>query len=400
MTHDLDRTDPLADLTNRFIRTPGVVAYLDGNSLGRPLEVTPGRFDSFVRNDWGDRLIRSWDEQWFDRPLTLGDRLGAATLGAAAGQTMIGDSTTVLLYKLMRAAVDARPGRTEILLDDDNFPTDRFLAEGIAAERGLTLKWITVDRTAGVTADQVRDAVSLETALVVLSHVAYRSGYLADMPLITSIVHDSGALVLWDLCHSAGVIPTELDAWGVDIAVGCGYKYLNGGPGAPAFAYVRADLQRQLDQPIQGWMGAGDVFAMAADYAPAQGMRRFISGTPPIVGMLPLDDMLDVIEEAGVDAIRAKSIALTEYAIALIDKLLVPLGAEIASPRDAAERGSHVTVRHPAFREVTKVLWEQGVIPDFRAPDGLRIGLSPLSTTFAEVQVGIEAARAALAELA
>ena len=400
MTHALDLADPLAAFPARFIQNPGVVAYLDGNSLGRPLTVTPARFDSFIREDWGDRLIRSWDEQWFERPLTLGDRLGRLTLGAAAGQTMVGDSTTVMLYKFMRAAVDARPGRTEIVLDDDNFPTDRFLAEGIAAERGLTLKWITVDRTAGVTADQVREAVGPATALVVLSHVAYRSGHLAVMPLITSIVHDAGALVLWDLCHSAGVIPTELDAWGVDLAVGCTYKYLNGGPGAPAFGYVNVSLQGELTQPIQGWMGASDVFAMGPSYAPATGMRRFLSGTPPIVGMLAIDDMLDAIEEASIGAIREKSIALTEYAIALIDEMLVPLGAEIASPRDAGERGSHVTVRHPLFREVTGLLWERGIIPDFRAPDGLRIGLSPLSTTFAEVHLGLEATRVALTELA
>jgi len=400
MTNNLDLSDPLAEFPARFIQNPGVVAYLDGNSLGRPLAVTPARFDSFIREDWGDRLIRSWDEQWFERPLTLGDRLGRITLGAAAGQTMVGDSTTVMLYKFMRAAVDARPGRTEIVLDDDNFPTDRFLAEGIAAERGLTLKWITVDRTAGVTADQVREAVGPSTALVVLSHVAYRSGHLADMPLITGIVHDSGALVLWDLCHSAGVIPTELDAWGVDLAVGCTYKYLNGGPGSPAFGYVNASLQSELAQPIQGWMGASDVFAMGPAYAPATGMRRFLSGTPPIVGMLAIDDMLDAIEEASIGAIREKSIALTEYAITLIDEMLVPLGAEIASPRDAGERGSHVTVRHPLFREVTGLLWERGIIPDFRAPDGLRIGLSPLSTTFAEVHAGIEATRVALTELA
>ena len=400
MTNELDLTDPLAAFPSRFIQTPGVVAYLDGNSLGRPLAVTPGRFDRFIREDWGDRLIRSWDEQWFERPLTLGDRLGALVLGAAAGQTMVGDSTTVMLYKFMRAAVDAQPGRTEIVLDDDNFPTDRFLAEGIAAERGLTLKWITVDRTTGVTAGQVREAVGSDTALVILSHVAYRSGHLADMPLITSIVHDAGALVLWDLCHSAGVIPTELDAWGVDLAVGCTYKYLNGGPGAPAFGYVRTALQAQLEQPIQGWMGAGDVFAMGPAYAPATGMRRFISGTPPIVGMLAIDDMLDAIEEASIGAIRQKSIALTEYAIDLIDEMLVPLGAEIASPRDAGERGSHVTLRHPLFHQVTGLLWERGVIPDFRAPDGLRIGLSPLSTTFAEVHAGIEATRVALVESA
>jgi kynureninase len=188
----------------------------------------------------------------------------------------------------------------------------------------------------------------------------------------------------------------RLDEWGVDVAVGCTYKYLNGGPGAPAFLYARADLLPSLDQPIQGWMGASDVFAMADGYVPAAGIRRFISGTPPIVGMLPLGDMLDVVDEAGIDAIRAKSLALTDYAFALVDAWLVPLGVDVATPRDPAARGSHVTVRHPAFEQVVAALWEEGVVPDFRNPDGLRIGLSPLSTTFAEVRVGIAAIRAAL----
>lgn len=206
-------------------------------------------------------------------------------------------------------------------------------------------------------------------------------------------MHDAGALVLWDTCHSVGVIPTELDAWGVDLAVGCSYKYLDGGPGAPAHGYVRSDLQAELRQPIQGWMGAQDVFAMGPEYVPADGIRRFLSGTPPIVGMLAMQDMLALIEEAGMPAIRAKSLALTGFALDLVERDLVPLGARVASPREEARRGSHVSVDHPRFREIVGALWAEGVIPDFRAPSGLRLGLSPLTTSFREVEVGVEAIR-------
>jgi kynureninase len=393
---ELDRRDPLARFAERFLPSEGLVAYLDGNSLGRPLRVTADRLGAFVSRDWGGRLIRAWDEQWMELPFTLGDRIAAATLGAAAGQTVVADSTTVLLYKLMRAAVDARPGRHEIVLDDDNFPTDRFVAEGIARERGLCIRWISVDPARGVEPEQVRDAVGPDTALVVLSHVSYRSGFLADVRGITRIAHDAGALALWDLCHSVGSVPTQLDDWGVDLAVGCTYKYLNGGPGAPAFAYVARRLQPELEQPVQGWMGAADVFAMGDGFVPGEGMRRFLSGTPPVVGMLAMHDMLDLIEEAGIDAIREKSVALTEHALRRVESQLVPRGVTIASPRASAERGSHVTLRHPDFRTVTARLWERGVIPDFRAPDGLRIGLSPLSTTFAELERGIDAIAAEL----
>ena len=396
---ELDAQDPLAAYVELFIPGEHVVSYLDGNSLGRPLLATRARFDSFIVNDWGDRLIRSWDEQWMSLPLDLGDRIAAITLGAAAGQTVVADSTTVMLYKLIRAAVDARPGRTEIVVDTGNFPTDRYLVEGIAAECGLTLRWIDVDPDRGVTPEQVAEVVGEQTALVLLSHVDYRSGFLADMPAITAVAHQAGALVLWDLCHSAGVVPMQLDAWGVDLAVGCTYKYLNGGPGAPAFGYVARRLQAELVQPIQGWMGAADVFAMGPGYTPADGMRRFISGTPPVVGMLAMQDMLDAIESAGIDAIRTKSLALTDNAFALVEELLAEFGVGIVTPREHDQRGSHVTITHPQFRAVTETLWSQDVIPDFRNPDGIRLGLSPLSTSFAELRVGVEAIRAALIAL-
>jgi kynureninase len=393
-----DAADPLARFRDRFVGAASDLVYFDGNSLGRPVAATAGRLGAFVEHEWGGRLIRGWDEQWMDLPTTLGDDLARVCLGAAAGQTAIGDSTTVWLYKLMRAAVDhavrTDPGRTEIVIDTDNFPTDRYVAEGIAAERGLTLRWIEVDTSAGVTADQLLEAVGERTALVVLNHVAYRSAWLADAPELTRISHDAGALVLWDLCHSAGSVPVALDEWDADLAVGCTYKYLNGGPGSPAFGYVNARLQDQLTQPIQGWMGHADPFLMGPGYTPAPGMRRFISGTPPILGMVAMQDMLALVEEAGIEAIRANSVALTSYAVELADATLPDV--TLASPRDPALRGGHVTLHHDRMREVTALLWERDVIPDYRDPGGLRLGLSPLSTSFDEVERGIAAVAEAL----
>lgn len=388
---DLDDDDPLAVHVDKFVREGDVVAYLDGNSLGRPLRASVDRLSSFVREAWGGRLIRGWDEEWYELPLTLGDELAAATLGAAPGQTFIGDSTTVILYKLIRAAVDARPDRRVIVTDTENFPTDRYIIEGIAAERGLEVRWVEPDQAAGVTPEQVARAVRDDTAVLVLSHVAYRSGFIADGREITRLVHEAGALMLWDLCHSVGSVELALDDWGVDLAAGCTYKYLNGGPGSPAFGYVRRDLQGELRQPIQGWMGSHAPFEMGPGYEPHPGIRGFLSGTPAIVGMLAMRDMVALISEVGMDAVRAKSLRLTEFAIELIDELLVPRGVELSSPRDAAVRGSHVTIDHHSFAEVNARLWRRGIIPDFRRPNGLRLGLSPLSTTFAEVELGVRA---------
>ncbi|KGJ72508.1 kynureninase [Cryobacterium roopkundense] len=395
----MDRIDGLAHYRPRFIGTDALpddanpLAYLDGNSLGRPTKASAERIAEFITHAWGERLIRGWDESWMELPLRIGDDLGRSVIGAAPGQTFVGDSTTVLLYKLARAAVDSRPGRTEIVLDSDNFPTDRYVLEGIAAERGLSLRWIVSSTEGGVTPEQVRDAVGPRTALVVLSHVAYRSGYIADMRSITQIAHEHDALVLWDLSHSTGSIPVELDLCDVDLAVGCSYKYLNGGPGSPAFGYVRADLQEVLVQPIQGWMGTKDVFAMGPEYVPATGIRRFMSGTPAIVAMLAMQDTIGMIEEAGIEQVRAKSVALTEFTITLVDEWLAPMGVTVASPRESSHRGGHVTINHPAMRQVTTTLWAHDVIPDFRSPNGLRIGLSPLSTSFVETYDGLAAIR-------
>ncbi|MCS5715668.1 aminotransferase class V-fold PLP-dependent enzyme [Herbiconiux sp. CPCC 205716] len=385
---ELDAADALAPFRGAFVADPGVRSYFDGNSLGRPVAATKERMAALL-DDWGGRLIRGWDEQWMTAPERVGDRIGALTLGAAAGQVVVGDSTTVLLYKLIRAAVAARPGRDEIAIDDDDFPTDRFLVESIARECGLTVRWIPVPRDGGPEPEQIAELVTERTALLLLSHVSYRSGHLADVETLTRLAHEVGALVLWDVCHSVGSVPTELDRWGVDLAVGCTYKYLNGGPGAPAFAYVSAALQPELRQPITGWMGAADPFAMGEHYEPAAGIRRVLSGTPSILGLQPMLDMLDLIERAGLPAIRAKSVALTGLVLEALDGELAGLGLTPASPREASRRGGHVTLGHPDAQAVVARAWQRDVLPDYRAPGGIRIGLSPLSTSFAEVADGL-----------
>jgi kynureninase len=391
---ELDAADPLAGHRELFLPGTDLQAYFDGNSLGRPLRATAERLDGFVREQWAGRLIRGWTDGWLGWPEDAGDRLGRVALGAAPGQVVVADSTTVLLYKLARAAVDSQAGRTEIVVDTDNFPTDRYVVEGIAAERGLTARWVETDPATGITPEQVAGAVGPGTALVLLSHVAYRSAWIAHAEAITRLAHDAGALVLWDLSHSVGSVEVALDDWGADLAVGCTYKYLNGGPGAPAFAYVRRDLQGRLQQPVWGWIGRRDAFVMGPGYEPAPGIRSVLSGTPPILAMVPLLAYLDVLEQVGMPAVRAKSVQLTAYALELVDAWLPDV--DLVSPREPAQRGGHLTLRRPGFRDVLGPLWEQGVIPDFREPDDLRLGLAPLSTSFVEVHDGMAALRDAV----
>ncbi len=303
-----DATDPLAGFRERFVLEDPSLIYLDGNSLGMLPLTTADRIADVVRREWGTGLVRSWSH-WIGLPGRAGDLLGSYLLGAAPGQLAVCDSTTVNLYKLARAALSARPGRSVIVTDDDNFPTDRYVLAGIAAERGAQLRLIHTDLDSGVTADAVRAAVDSATALVSLSHVAYRSGALADMAEITGIVHDVGALALWDLCHSAGSVPVELDDSGADLAVGCTYKYLNAGPGAPAFLYVSRRLQTALRQPIQGWFGQRAQFEMGPAYDPVPGIGRFLTGTPDIAGTAAVEEGARLLAEAGIDRLREKGIA-------------------------------------------------------------------------------------------
>jgi kynureninase len=385
----LDRADPLRAFHDRFSVAPDGLIYFDGNSLGRLPKDTPARVAEVIERQWGERLIRGWSEGWMELPLTVGDRLGEGLLGAAPGQVAVADSTTVCFYKLAAAALNARPDRTEIVTDVDNFPTDRYVLESLARERGLTIVWIEADPYTGPEPHEVADAVSDRTALVTFSHVNYRSAYILDMRRISDIAHEAGALALWDLSHSAGAIPVELDADGADLAVGCTYKYLNGGPGAPAYLYVRREHQAQLRQPIWGWLGRSQPFEMAQGYIPGEGISSMLSGTPPVIGLTAAAAGIDLALEAGIDGIRAKSVALTEYAIALIDEWLAPMGCSVGSPRNPAQRGSHVALVHPDARALTRKLIDAGVIPDFRTPDVIRLGLSPLTTRFADVYDGL-----------
>jgi kynureninase len=391
----LDARDPLAGFRDRFVIDPAAV-YLDGNSLGCLPVATEARLRDVVSHEWGVRGIRGWSDGWMELPVSVGDFIGRVALGAWPGQVVVGDSTSVCFYKLASAALDARPRRTEIVTDVDNFPTDRYVLEGLAAARGLSIVWVTGDPVLGPSVDDVRSVVGPRTALVSLSHVSYRSAAVADMAGIGAAVRDAGALMLWDLSHTVGSVPVALDECGADLAVGCTYKYLNGGPGAPAFMYVRRDLLDELRQPIWGWLGREDPFEMARGYAVAAGVRGLLSGSPPVIALSAVDEGVRVVEEAGMAAIRAKGMALTDCLIELADEVLAPVGVHVASPRDASVRGAHVVLAHPESRELTRALIDRGVIVDFRGPDLIRVGLSPLTTRYVDVWDAVEALRSLL----
>lgn len=380
----LDAADPLAGFRDRFVVADPDTVYLDGNSLGRLPRETLARLQDVVAREWGGGLVGSW-ERWLDLPGRAGDLVGSL-VGAAPGQVVIADSTTVNFYKLAAAALDARPGRRAIVTDPGNFPTDRYVLEGLCAARGLELRWTTPDR--------LDSALDTGVALVTFSLVDYRSAEILDLAAITAAAHDAGALVLWDLSHAAGAVPVALDASGADLAVGCTYKYLNAGPGAPAFLYVRRELQAQLRQPIWGWFGQREQFAMGPAYDPQPDIRRFLVGTSPVLGIHAVEVGAALLAEAGIDALRAKSIAQTEYLIALHDAWLAPLGFTLGSPRDPARRGSHVSLRHPdAARIALALRAHANVVPDFRAPDVIRCGIAPIYTRYADVWEGMDRLR-------
>jgi len=389
----LDAADPLASFRDRFVFADPALVYLDGNSLGRLPRATVDRLGSVVGDEWGGELIRAWDH-WIDEPARVGDLLAGEILGARPGEVILSDSTTVNFYKLARAALAARPGRRIVITDRANFPTDRYVLEGLAAEGSAEIAWLDPDPIEGPELDEIAavlDEHPGDVALVTLSHVNYRSATIADMAAITRLAHAAGALVLWDLSHSAGSIEVDLDGSQVDLAVGCTYKYLNGGPGAPAWLYVRGSLQAQLRNPIQGWFGQRDQFAMGQGYEPRPDIGAWLTGTPGMLALAAAEVGIRLVAEAGMARIRAKGIALTEYAIALVDDRLESRGVTLGSPRDPARRGAHVAIRHPDAHRLTAGLIDAGVVPDFRAPDSIRLGLSPLTTSFADVARGVGA---------
>ena len=372
----LDAGDPLAEFRDRFEHRDPERIYLDGNSLGMPSHAVGEAIAAGVES-WARDLVRGWDE-WIELPRRVGDRLAAACLGARPGEVLIADSTTVNLYKLAHAALDVRDGA--LVTDVGNFPTDRYVLAGVAASRGR--RYIEVDRATN--AVNVADA-----GAICLMLVDYRSGALLDMPGLTSA---TDALVIWDLSHAVGAV--EIDLSSADLAVGCTYKYLRAGPGAPAFLYVRQELVDGLRSPIQGWFGQRDQFVMGPAYDPAPGIDRFASGTPSIGGLMAVDAAIGIVEEAGIGAIAAKGRALTTYAVDLADAWLTPLGFSLASPRAAGRRGCHVALRHPDGWPVARALIERAnVLVDFRRPDVVRLGFDPLTTRFVDVWDGLDRLR-------
>jgi kynureninase len=347
-----------------------------------------------VQHDWGAGLIRSWDH-WIDLPASVGDRLGAALLGAAPGQVLVADSVTVNLYKLAMAALDlakgADPARRVVVTDDDNFPTDRYVLTAVAERHGGEVRIVPSDPVHGPDPDRLAAALGPDVALVSLSHVAYRSAAMVDMAAVNEAVHRAGALTLWDLSHAAGSVVVDLDGSEADLAVGCTYKYLNAGPGAPAYLYVRQALVDRLRSPIPGWFATADQFAMGPTFSPVDGVGRFAAGTPSILGVVAVDEGVRLLAEAGIERVRAKGVALTTLLLDLADARLAPLGFEAASPRDSGRRGAHVSLAHPDAREVSAALIDvAGVVADFRTPDRLRLGPAPLSTRFVDVVTAVD----------
>ncbi len=384
---ELDQADPLRAARSAFVIDDERLVYVDGNSLGRLPRAAIDLAADLVRRQWGASLIRGWNDHWLDLPERLGAKI-AGLVGAHADEVIVADSTTVNLFKLSVAALGARPGRTGIVSDDLNFPSDlHSLAESaVLLGRGHHLDLVRSADGQTVSTAAIAAALSEDTALLCLSHVAFKSGFLHEMAAVTAAAHDNGALTLWDLSHSVGAVPVDLEASGADLAVGCTYKYLSGGPGSPAFLYVRRSLQEQLTNPLAGWMGRASMFDFDLDHVPAEGIRRFLTGTPPVLSMACMEPGLDLVAAAGLDAIRAKSIGLVAFFLELFEEYLAPLGYRLQSPVEPERRGSHVSLGHDDGLAIDLALIaELGVIPDFRPPDNLRLGFAPLSTSFAEV---------------
>ena len=388
----LDEADELKMLRDEFVITDPETIYLDGNSLGRLPKATSERMRQVVDHEWGERVINGWNEGWFDAPRRIGEKI-AQLVGAKEGQVVVSDSTSVNLFKLVVAALQLQGNRDRIVSDRMNFPSDLYIMQGAIELLGGQHELVTIDAKDSVhpDLDKLYGLIDERTALVELSHVMFKSGYLYDMQKITRHAHEVGALVIWDLCHSVGAMPIELDASGADMAVGCTYKYLNGGPGSPAFLYLRRRLQSKFEQPIWGWFGQRNPFDFGLQYKPAAGMQRFMTGTPNILSLSAIEPAVDLILRAGIERVRAKSIMLTEYMIYLFDQQLASRGFKLGTPRDAERRGSHISIKHAEAYRIDRAMIERmQVIPDFRTPDNIRMGLVPLYTTFAEVHEAVQ----------
>jgi kynureninase len=385
----LDRADPLRPFRDRFVLPEGVI-YLDGNSLGALPKATVARLSEVVEAEWGRDVIRSWTKHgWIDLAQRVGDKIGRL-IGAEPGETIVADSTSVNLFKLLGTALKLRPGRRVILSERSNFPTDLYVARGLAELTGTCeLRLVETDALGSALGDDV--------AVVMLTEVDYRTGRRHDMDEITCRAHEVGALMLWDLCHSAGALPVDLGAARADLAVGCGYKYLNGGPGAPAFLYIARCCQEQAVLPLTGWLGHEAPFDFVPDYHPAQGIRRAVTGTPPVLSLAALEIGVDLLLQADLSGLRAKSLALFDLFAALVEQELAPWGFQIVTPRVPEQRGSQIALAHPDGWPIMQALIAAGVIGDFRAPDILRFGLTPLYLGYGEIWEAVAALKRVMA---
>jgi kynureninase len=388
-----DRADPLAHFRDEFDLPEGVI-YLDGNSLGALPKATSARLDQVIRDEWGRDLIKSWNAHgWIDLALKVGDKI-ARLIGAQSGEVVVTDSTSINLFKLLAAGLRLRPERRVILSERDNFPTDLYMIQGLCEMLGGGHELRLVERPA------LAGAIDADTAIVTLTQVDYRSGEIHDMAAITKAAHDAGALIIWDLCHSAGALPVDLNAAKADFAVGCGYKYLNGGPGAPAFLFVAARHHAAFVQPLTGWMGHAEPFAFGPRYRPASGIRRALTGTPPILSLAALEIGVDGLIAGDITALRLKAMALTDLFIRLVEQECADCGLTLVSPRAAEQRGSQVSFRHAEGYAVMQALIARGIIGDFRAPDVMRFGFAPLYLRHMDAWDAVAALRDVLASRA
>lgn len=387
----LDSEDKLSGFKKEFYIPDHGLIYLDGNSLGRLPQKTIEDLNNTILNEWGRELVKSWKNPWINKASLLGNLI-AGIVGAGVGEIVISDSTSVNLFKLVIAALKACPGRKKIVSDELNFPSDLYVLQGVKDLLDKDYYIELIPSTNGISIDQdaAEKLIDSETALVCLSHVAFKTSYMYDMERITRAAHNSGALILWDLCHSAGVVPVDLELSQADLAVGCTYKYLNGGPGSPAFLYVRRNLQKVLKQPVWGWLGSEDPFSFDINYKPSISIERFVSGTPPVISLTAIETGVRMIARAGIKKIRQKSVLQTEYLIYLAKEKLYPLGFSLGSPEKHEYRGSHVSLCHPECYRINQAMISLCIIPDFRAPDSIRLGIAPLYTRFENIYKTIE----------
>lgn len=388
---DLDTSDELKRFRQMFALDDPNLIYLDGNSLGMLPAATPELIENVIAKEWGSNLIRSWNDGWYERSREIAAKL-APLIGAKPDEVIMADSTSVNLFKLAYAALQSQEEKRAIVTDELNFPSDIYLLQGLVKLFGGKHELRLARSYDGmrVETSEIIRMLKDDTALLTLSHVAFKSSFMYDMKEITSIAHESGAMVLWDLSHAAGAVPVKLNDSNADMAIGCTYKYLNGGPGSIAFLYVRKDLQEKLVSPIWGWFGQKDPFNFRLDYEPAHGIQRFLAGTPPVLSLSAIEPALDMMLEAGIENLRTKSLGQSRYLIKLFRHFLEPLGFSLGSPENDFERGSHVSVCHPEAYRICKALIDPGtggktVIPDFREPDNIRLGITPLYTSYMDI---------------